>query len=144
LTPGLEHPSIRGMLKPSPRFRSIFLEGSKYLQIILLTTSFVCLAFNSALMKRNQATRQRLKPVIEDLKKLQEKNAISSKELHAIKDQFDPLMYPMLHDPWLLRYTIPIGSGCMVLNSLMMLLCLRWKSQAMRPNTGDNQATVNG
>lgn len=119
-------------------------KGMGYAQIVLMTVILVCLAFNQALVERNVATRTRLMPVMKDLKELERQNAISSNKLHAITDQLHPLMLPTLYDPWLLRNVIPIGSGCIMLNSLLLLLCLRWKSQTTLQKTGDNQETVNG
>jgi hypothetical protein len=141
LTSGLENPNIRSMSKPSPR--PLFLVGSKYLQIILIMISLVCLVYNSAMIVRNQKTREQLKPVIEDLKELHDKNTVSSKELDDIKNQLDPLMHPELHEPWPLRYTLPVGSGCILLSSLFQLQSRRRKSSEPLPEAM-HQETVNG
>lgn len=121
----------------------MFLVGSKYLQIILMTISVVCLVYNSAMIARNQITCEPLKPVIEDLKELHDKNTISSEELDNIKDQLDPLMHPELHEPWPLRYTLPIGSGCILFSSLLQLQSRRWKSREPLPKAV-HQETANG
>lgn len=122
----------------------MFAQCMGFFQVVLLTIAMVCLAFTYAVMDRNKATRAQLQPVIENLKQLRDNKSISSNELHAITEQFNPLMYPMLRDPWLLRNTLPIGSACIILHSLLMMIQLRWKSQALHSQTAPALDTVNG
>lgn len=132
------------MPHPPLRLRPTIAKGMGFFQVVLLTIAMVCLAFTYAVMDRNKATRDQLKPVIENLEQLRENKAISSAELYAITDQFKPLMYPILYDPWLLRNTLPIGSACIILHSLLMMIQLRWKSQALHSQAAPAQDTVNG
>lgn len=104
--------------------------GLRCLQVMLFTTAVVCLAFSIAVTERNKATRQQLEPVIDNLRQLRESKAISSEEYFSMTDQFRPLLFPTVFDPWLLRCALPTGSMCILLSSLIsMFMSSRWKPQ---------------
>ncbi|GAA5122483.1 hypothetical protein GCM10023212_19230 [Luteolibacter yonseiensis] len=118
--------------------------GIRFSQIVLVTVALVCLAFSHALTDRNQTTYESLTSVIGNLKQLRDNKAISGDEFYAIKDRLDPLMRPVIHDPWLLRNTLGMGCACLFLSSLLSMFGIRWKSRTLLLERETHQAAGNG
>ena len=105
----------------------------KFAQSILFTIAIVCLALTTASTQRDKANREIVNAAIEKLQQLKDDKSISSREFYDLKDHFTPLLYPTLHDPWLLRHLSPIGSLCLIAMFLLSFASPSIGKKASRP-----------
>ena len=104
------------------------------LKTVLLTIAITCLAFNLSLTAKQKVVESKISAIEDKMEAFRESNRISGDELRQAEDILKPLHYPILFDPWLLRFNSLIGSGCIIAHSVLMFVSLRKrKSEAGEP-----------
>lgn len=103
---------------------------SHIVKAVLLTIAVTYLAINTALMHRDEANKDRVRAVIAQLEQLKASKSISAAEFHDIEGKFTPILYPSLHDLWLLRYMGYIAVGCLFLHSAVLFHDIRKKKDS--------------
>ena len=94
------------------------------LRTILLTIAFTCCAFKYSQQSKQQVVESKISSIETKMKELKDAGKISSGEFYDAKDVLMPLHYPILFDPWLLRFNGYVGSGCIIAFSLLGFV--RW------------------
>jgi hypothetical protein len=98
------------------------------IQTILLTIAVTLLAINLAMSSKQKDIKSRITTLEYKLQILKETGRISGDDLYLAKDLLRPLHHPILHDPWLLRYSGVIGSWLIIAHSLLFF----WNPWAKR------------
>lgn len=117
--------SVAPPAAPGGRITGTLLLG--VLKTVFLTIAITCLAFNLSLTSKQKVIESKISAIEDKMEALRASSRISGDELRQAEDVLKSLHYPILFDPWLLRFNGLIGAGCIIAHSVLMFVSLRMR-----------------